>query len=38
MVGHPTTDAVLKALPEFTEKTGIDVDLEVVPKPTPSPR
>ncbi len=32
MVGHPTTDAVRKALPDFTAATGIDVDLEVVPE------
>ena len=38
MVGHPTTDAVLKALPEFTEKTGIDVDLEVVPEADSVPK
>ncbi|MBB3937089.1 ABC transporter substrate-binding protein [Aureimonas phyllosphaerae] len=32
MEGHPTTDAIGKMLPEFTEATGIDVALEVVPE------
>jgi len=38
MVGHPTTDAVRKALPDFTAKTGIDVDLEVVPEADSVPK
>lgn len=38
MVGHPTTDAVRKALPEFTAATGIDVDLEVVPEADSVPK
>lgn len=32
MEGHPTTDALQKMLPDFTELTGIDVALEVVPE------
>lgn len=32
MEGHPTTDAIQKMLPDFTELTGIDVALEVVPE------
>ena len=38
MVGHPTSDAVKKALPEFTELTGIEVDLEVVPEADATPK
>nr|WP_074063702.1 sugar ABC transporter substrate-binding protein [Rhizobium etli] len=38
MVGHPTTDAVRKALPDFTAATGIDVDLEVVPEADSVPK
>lgn len=38
MVGHPTTDAVRKALPDFTEATGIEVDLEVVPEADATPK
>lgn len=38
MVGHPTTDAVRKALPNFTEATGIEVDLEVVPEADATPK
>ncbi len=38
MVGHPTTDAVRKALPEFTAATGIQVDLEVVPEADSVPK
>ncbi|RUU49894.1 sugar ABC transporter substrate-binding protein, partial [Mesorhizobium sp. M2C.T.Ca.TU.002.02.1.1] len=30
--GHPTTDAIQKMVPEFKEKTGIDVAIEVVPE------
>ena len=30
--GHPTTDAIQKMLPEFKDKTGIDVAIEVVPE------
>ena len=38
MVGHPTTDAVRKALPDFTAATGIEVDLEVVPEADSVPK
>lgn len=38
MVGHPTTDAIRKALPDFTAATGIDVDLEVVPEADSVPK
>lgn len=38
MVGHPTTDAVRKSLPDFTAATGIDVDLEVVPEADSVPK
>ncbi|MBZ9812100.1 ABC transporter substrate-binding protein [Mesorhizobium sp. CA7] len=30
--GHPTTDAIQKMVPEFKDKTGIDVAIEVVPE------
>ena len=32
MEGHPTTDGIQALLPEFTEATGIEVELEVVPE------
>ncbi len=32
MEGHPTTDGIQALLPEFTEETGIEVNLEVVPE------
>lgn len=32
MEGHPTTDGIQALLPEFTEATGIEVALEVVPE------
>jgi multiple sugar transport system substrate-binding protein len=38
MVGHPTSDAVQKALPAFTAATGIEVDLEVVPEADGTPK
>lgn len=38
MVGHPTTDAVRKALPKFTAATGVEVDLEVVPEADSVPK
>lgn len=32
MVGHPTSDAIQQMLPDFTELTGIEVDLEIIPE------
>jgi multiple sugar transport system substrate-binding protein len=38
MIGHPTSDAIQKMLPEFTAATGIDVGLEVVPEADATPK
>lgn len=32
MEGHPTTDGIQALIPEFTEQTGIEVNLEVIPE------
>ncbi|WP_307226857.1 ABC transporter substrate-binding protein [Pararhizobium capsulatum] len=38
MVGHPTSDAIQKMLPDFTAATGIEVDLEVIPEADATPK
>ncbi len=38
MVGHPTSDAIQKMLPDFTEATGIEVELEIIPESDATPK
>ncbi len=38
MVGHPTSNAIQKMLPDFTAATGIEVDLEVIPEADATPK
>ena len=38
MEGHPTTDGIQALLSEFTEATGIEVELEIVPESDVTPK